>query len=130
MYQFIFSNLFPKYYSKFNARGIENNIEFTSYYSNYLNQNNIIDWQKNNQFWEKQSKNNTIPPPPCSVDSESDSDIEIINLKKVKKEVEEEKKKQKRLEKKREMLKQKKALEEKLAENTEKLNKTKKYKKL
>ena len=42
MYQFIFANLFPKYYSKFNGRGIENNIEFNSYYSNYLNQNNII----------------------------------------------------------------------------------------
>ena len=131
MYQFIFSNLFPKYYSKFNARGIENNIEFTSYYSNYLNQNNIIEWQKNNLFWEEQMKNKVIPTPPCSVDSESDSDIEIVDLKKVKKEAEEEeKKKQKRMEKKQEMLKQKKALEEKLAENTEKMNKTKKYKKL
>ena len=131
MYQFIFSNLFPKYYSKFNARGIENNIEFTSYYSNYLNQNNIIEWQKNNLFWEEQMKNKVIPTPPCSVDSESDSDIEIVDLKKVKKEAEEEeKKKQKRMEKKQEMLKQKKALEEKLAENTEKMNKIKKYKKL
>ena len=44
MYQFVFANLFPKYYSKFNSRGVENNIEFTSYYSNYLNQNNIIEW--------------------------------------------------------------------------------------
>ena len=34
------------------------------------------------------------------------------------------------MEKKQEMLKQKKVLEEKLAENTEKMNKTKKYKKL
>ena len=130
MYQFVFANLFPKYCSKFNSRGVQNNIEFTSYYSNYLNQNNIIEFQKNSQFWEEQTKNKVIPPPPCSVDSESDSDIEIVDLKKVKKEAEEEKKKQKRMEKKREMLKQKKALEEKLAENTEKMNKTKKYKKL
>ena len=28
MYQFIFANLFAKYYSKFNGRGIENNIEY------------------------------------------------------------------------------------------------------
>ena len=124
MYQFIFANLFPKYYSKFNGRGIENNIEFTSYYSNYLNQNNIIEWQKNNQFWEEQPKNIQN-----DLSDNSESDVEIIDIKKVKKEDEEDKKKQKRLERKREMLKQKKVLEEKLAENTEKLNKTRKYKK-
>ena len=124
MYQFIFANLFPKYYSKFNGRGIENNIEFTSYYSNYLNQNNIIEWQKNNQFWEEQSKNIQD-----DLSNTSESDVEIIDVKKIKKEDEEDKKNQKRLERKREMLKQKKVLEEKLAENTEKLNKTKKYKK-
>ena len=124
MYQFIFANLFPKYYSKFNGRGIENNIEFTSYYSNYLNQNNIIEWQKNNQFWEEQPKNIQN-----DLSDTSELDVEIIDIKKVKKEDEEDKKKQKRLERKREMLKQKKVLEEKLAENTEKLNKTRKYKK-
>ena len=124
MYQFIFANLFPKYYSKFNGRGIENNIEFTSYYSNYLNQNNIIEWQKNNQFWEEQPKNIQN-----DLSDTSESDVEIIDIKKVKKEDEEDKKKQKRLERKREMLKQKKVLVEKLAENTEKLNKTRKYKK-
>ena len=124
MYQFIFANLFPKYYSKFNGRGIENNIEFTSYYSNYLNQNNIIEWQKNNQFWEEQPKNIQN-----DLSDTSESDVEIIDIKKVKKEDEEDKKTQKRLERKREMLKQKKVLEEKLAENTEKLNKTRKYKK-
>ena len=124
MYQFIFANLFPKYYSKFNGRGIENNIEFTSYYSNYLNQNNIIEWQKNNQFWEEQPKNIQN-----DLSDTSESDVEIIDIKKVKKEDEEDKKKQKRLERKQEMLKQKKVLEEKLAENTEKLNKTRKYKK-
>ena len=121
MYQFIFANLFPKYYSKFNGRGIENNIEFTSYYSNYLNQNNIIEWQKNNQFWEEQPKNIQN-----DLSDNSESDVEIIDIKKVKKEDEEDKKNQKRLERKREMLKQKKVLEEKLAENTEKLNKTRK----
>ena len=124
MYQFIFANLFPKSYSKFNGRGIENNIEFNSYYSDYLNRNNIIEWQKNNQFWEEQPKNIQN-----DLSDNSESDVEIIDVKKVKKEDEEDKKKQKRLERKREMLKQKKVLEEKLAENTEKLNKTRKYKK-
>ena len=86
-----------------------------------MNQNNIIEWQKNNQFWETQN----IQKNP-SIESESESDVEVIEIKK---EDEVEKKKKKRLERKQEMLKQKKILEEKLAENTEKLNKTKKYKK-
>ena len=92
MYQFIFANLFPKYYSKFNGRGIENNIEFTSYYSNYLNQNNIIEWQKNNQFWEEQPKNIQN-----DLSDTSESDVEIIDIKKVKKEDEEDKKKTKKI---------------------------------
>ena len=123
MYQFVFANLFPKYYSKFNSRGVENNIEFTSYYSNYLNQNNIIEWQKSNQFWES---SNQITPVSNVHDSESESDVEIVDLKKVKKEEEEEKKKQKRIKRKQEMLKQKKILEEKLKENTDKMYKIRK----
>ena len=120
MYQFIFSNLFPKYFSKFDSRGIENNIEFTSYYSNYLNQKNIIEWQSNNQYWEEQTKNFEKKD---SLESNSDSDVEIIDLKKVKKEEKEEEKKNIR---KRKMEIKKKNLENKLKENTEKLKKLKK----
>ena len=120
MYQFIFSNLFPKYFSKFDSRGIENNIEFTSYYSNYLNQKNIIEWQSNNQYWEEQTKNFEKKD---SLESNSDSDVEIIDLKKVKKEEKEEEKKNIR---KRKMEIKKKNLEDKLKENTEKLKKLKK----
>ena len=120
MYQFIFSNLFPKYFSKFDSRGIENNIEFTSYYSNYLNQKNIIEWQSNNQYWEEQTK---IFEKKDSLESNSDSDVEIIDLKKVKKEEKEEEKKNIR---KRKMEIKKKNLEDKLKENTEKLKKLKK----
>ena len=120
MYQFIFSNLFPKYFSKFDSRGIENNIEFTSYYSNYLNQKNIIKWQSNNQYWEEQTKNFEKKD---SLESNSDSDVEIIDLKKVKKEEKEEEEKNIR---KRKMEIKKKNLEDKLKENTEKLKNLKK----
>ena len=120
MYQFIFSNLFPKYFSKFDSRGIENNIEFTSYYSNYLNQKNIIEWQSNNQYWEEQTKNFEKKD---SLESNSDSDVEIIDLKKVKKEEKEEEEKNIC---KRKMEIKKKNLEDKLKENTEKLKKLKK----
>ena len=118
MYQFIFANLFPKFYGKFNSRGVENNIEFTSYYSNYLNQNSIIEWRNNNQFYE-------TPYIKVEEDSDSDSSVEIVDEKK---NIEEEKKTKKRMERKKQMEKQKKILEEKLLENTEKLNKTKKKK--
>ena len=83
MYQLIFSNLFPKYYSKFDSRGVENNIEFTSHYSNYLNQKNIIEWQRNNQYWEEKAKNN----------ESSGVEVEVIDSSKIK---QEEKKKKSR----------------------------------
>ena len=117
MYQFVFANLFPRYYGKFNSRGVENNIEFTSFYANYLNEANVLDWQKNT-FLEQNL--------PITVnDAESESDVEIVDIKKVKKE-EKEEKKQKRIKRKEEMQKQKKILEEKLKENTEKMYKIRK----
>ena len=123
MYQFVFANLFPKYYSKFNSRGVENNIEFTSFYSNYLNEKNIIEWQQKNTAHEA---NSTPIPVNDYQDSESDSDVVVVDVKKVKKEEQEEANKQRRLKRKQEMQKQKKKLEEKLRENTEKMNKIKK----
>ena len=119
MYQFVFANLFPRYYGKFNSRGVENNIEFTSFYANYLNEANVLDWQKNT-FLEQ-----NLPITVNDAESESDSDVEIVDIKKVKKE-EKEEKKQKRIKRKEEMQKQKKILEEKLKENTEKMYKIRK----
>ena len=123
MYQLIFSNLFPKYYSKFDSRGVENNIEFTSHYSNYLNQKNIIEWQRNNQYWEEKAKNN----------ESSGVEVEVIDSSKIK---QEEKKKKSR---KRKIVntdidfkleldpeQEKNFYIEKLKENDEKLKKTKK----
>ena len=117
MYQFIFSTLFPKFFGKFDNRGIQNNIEFTSYYSTYLNQKNIIDWQINNQYWEEQAKKVKLN----ENDSNSNSDVEIIE-KKIKNEDKEEEKRNIR---KRKMEAKKKSLEEKLRENTEKIKKLK-----
>ena len=116
MYQFVFANLFPKYYGKFNNRGIKNNIEFESIYRNYIKET-TVNWQKNEILDEL---------PIHLYDQESDhEEIEHFEEKKKKKNMEEEKK-QKRLKRKLEMQKQKEILEEKLKENTEKLNKIKK----
>ena len=118
MYQFIFSNLFPKFFGKFDNRDIQINIEFTSYYSAYLNQKNIIDWQINNQYWEEQAKKVKLN----ENDSNSNSDVEIIEKNKIKNEDKEEEKRNIR---KRKMETKKKSLEEKLRENTEKIKKLK-----
>ena len=107
MYQFVFANLFPKYYSKFNSCGVENNIEFTSFYSNYLNEKNIIEWQQKNAAYEA---NSTPVPVNDYQDSELDSDVVVVDVKKVKKEEREEANKQRRLKRKQEMQKQKKNL--------------------
>ena len=124
MYQLIFSNLFPKFFGKFDNRGINSNIEFNSFYTSYLNQKSLIDWQKNNQYWEEQAKKTT---PSLEVENNNDDDnnseIEIINEKKVKQEEKEEEKFLIRA-KKAEIKKRK--LEEKLKENTEKMKKLKK----
>ena len=119
MYQFVFSNLFPRYYSKFNSRGVENSIEFNSFYANYLNEVNISNWQKND-FLE------TLP---ILIKDESESENENNEGKtfnKIEIEKKSEEKKQKRLKRKLEMEKRKKILEEKLKENTEKMYKIKK----
>ena len=116
MYQFVFSNLFPKYYGKFNNRGVKNNIEFNSIYENYVQEATGMNWQKN-EFLE------ALPVP--LHDEESDNEIHLEEKKTKKKNAEEEKK-QKRIKRKLEMRKQKELLEEKLKENTEKLYKIKK----
>ena len=118
MYQFIFSNLFPKYYGKFNNRGIKNNIEFNSIYENYLKET-TANWQKN-EFLE------TLPFPLYDEESDKENQNHEENRFEEKKKKTEEEKKQKRLKRKLEMQKQKEILEEKLKENTEKLNKIKK----
>ena len=116
MYQFVFSNLFPKYYGKFNNRGVKNNIEFNSIYENYVNEATGMNWQKN-EFLEAL--------PVHLYDEESDNEIHVEEKKTKKKNTEEEKK-QKRIKRKLDMQKQKEFLEEKLKENTEKLYKIKK----
>ena len=118
MYQFVFANLFPKYYSKFNSRGVQNNIEFNSLYAIYLNETAVVNWQKN-EFLDG------LPVPLNDEDSDKETEFAEEKKSKKKKNADEEKK-QKRIKRKLEMQKQKEILEEKLRENTEKFYKIKK----
>ena len=124
MYQFIFGNLFPKYFSKIDDYGIQTKIEFDSCYRSYLYQKNMVDWEKNNQFWQ-----GTINKAKNSIDSvstptEVEAAIsplvvknEVIKIEEKKKDIKNKKKMEKTI-KKREIKKRK--LEEKLKENTKK----------
>ena len=98
MYQLIFAYLFPKLFGKYDNRGIESNIEFNSFYSNYLNQKSLVDWQKNNQYWEEQERKVTAS---LEVNNnESLNEIDFNNVVEPKEEKFSLKKKKKRNEKK------------------------------
>ena len=117
MYQLIFANLFPKYFGKIDNYGINAKIEFNTFYTSYLNQKNLIDWQKSNKYWDEFAKK-TTPSLVTENDSDSICEIEI-------KEEKEEKKEEKEIKKAKKIEIKKRKLEEKLKENKEKMKKIK-----
>ena len=123
MYQLIFGNLFPKYFSKIDNYGIEAKIEFNSYYRTYLNQKTLVNWERNNLYWEEAAAKNT-PSLELNSNSGVSEELKKIEVIEIKEEPIDEKQIKKA--KKREIKKRK--LEEKLMENTEKIKKIKKNK--
>ena len=123
MYQLIFGNLFPKYYSKIDNYGINAKIEFNTFYKNYLNQKTVADWEKQNQYWEEIiSKNKETQSSSVELNANSEiqeNKVEVITIKEEPIDEKQIKKKKKREEKKRQ-------LEEKLEENTKKIKRMKK----
>ena len=55
-YQFLYGNLFPKYFARIDDYGIESKINFDNFYKCYLSQKNIFEWQQNS-FFNVQNKN-------------------------------------------------------------------------
>ena len=50
IYQFIFGNLFPKYFARIDDYGIQSKTAFNFHYRNYLAQKNVFEWQQKNSF--------------------------------------------------------------------------------
>ena len=125
MYQLIFGNLFPKYFSKIDNYGINAKIEFSTFYKNYLNQKTVADWDKQNQYWEEIiSKNKETQSSSLELNDNSEIEekkVEVITTKEEPIDEKKIKKQKKREEKKRQ-------LEERLEENTKKIKRTKKIK--
>ena len=55
-YQFLYGNLFPKYFGRIDDYGIESKTNFDNFYKSYLSQKNIFAWQQNS-FFNVQNKN-------------------------------------------------------------------------
>ena len=125
MYQLIFGNLFPKYFSKIDNYGINAKIEFSTFYKNYLNKKTVADWDKQNQYWEEIiSKNKETQSSSLELNDNSEIEekkVEVITIKEEPIDEKKIKKQKKREEKKRQ-------LEERLEENTKKIKRTKKIK--
>ena len=85
MYQLIFGNLFPKYFSKIDNYGINAKIEFNTFYKNYLNQKTVADWDKQNQYWEEIiSKNKETQSSSLELNDNSEIEekkVEVITIK-------------------------------------------------
>ena len=49
-YQFIFGNLFPRYFARIDDYGIQSKTRFNIHYKNYLSQKSVFDWCQKNSF--------------------------------------------------------------------------------
>ena len=78
-YQFLYGNLFPKYFARVDDCGIESKTNFDNFYKSYLSQKNISEWQQN-LFFNVQNKNesNSMPLNLIEIDVQ-DVDFEKLN---------------------------------------------------
>ena len=151
VYQFIFGNLFPRCFARIDDYSIQSKIAFNSHYKNYLAQKNVFEWERKNLFWSSLNDNdekneitdqNSTPLNMTTLNDDKDTkkeikddenEVKIITLgkknKKLKKEEIAKLKKKEIVENKiKKRNEKKRKLEEKLVENTKKLQKTKKSK--
>ena len=124
LYQFVFGNLFPRYFGKIDNYGIQSKIEFNSHYKKYLFKKNALAWEEKCLAWQ-------IPQDVESAAATAAQSSMPINLSplddflEIKEEEEKEtvKKQQKTENKIKKRKEKKRKLEEALNENTKKLQK-------
>ena len=135
-YQFVYGNLFPRYFARIDDCGIQSKTNFNNFYKNYVNHKNVFEWRQNSIL-------PTIPDIEGDVSTLlnltelNDENVNFEKLNQIQEKVEEAKlddiskknKKEKNAEKKKKKREEKKRkLEEKLDENTKKIKKKKKQK--
>ena len=78
-YQFLYGNLFPKYFARIDDYGIESKTNFDNFYKSYLSQKNIFEWQQSS-FFNVQNKNeNSSTPLNLNEIDVQDVDFEKLN---------------------------------------------------
>ena len=78
-YQFLYGNLFPKYFVRIDDYGTESKTNFDHFYKSYLFQKNIFEWQKNSFFnVQNKNENNSTPLNLNEIDVQ-DVDFEKLN---------------------------------------------------
>ena len=78
-YQFLYGNLFPKYFARIDYYGIESKTSFDNFYKSYLSQKNIFEWQQNSFFnVQNKNENNSMPLNLNEIDVQ-DVDFEKLN---------------------------------------------------
>ena len=91
LYQFVYANLFPKYFSRIDDYGIQSKLEFENIFKTWLNQKNIS-WQLPLYDLKEEKIDSVIANPPTPLIDEKIEEIEV----KVKEINEEKKSKKKR----------------------------------
>ena len=77
--QFLYRNLFPKYFVRIDDYGIESKTNFDNFYKSYLSQKNIFEWQQNSFFnVQNKNENNSTPLNLNEIDVQ-DVDFEKLN---------------------------------------------------
>ena len=122
-YQFIYGNLFPRYFARIDDYGIQSKTNFNVFYKNYLNQKNIFEWRQNSFLTtlsedtnndNNNNNNNNPPSTPLNMTEINDENIDFEKLKQIKVEKEEEEKEEEKVDKTtKEQMKKKKNAEKK-----------------
>ena len=125
-YQFIYGNLFPRYFARIDDYGIQSKTNFNVFYKNYLNQKNIFEWRQNSFLTtlledtnndNNNNNNNNPPSTPLNMMEINEENIDFEKLKQIKIEKEEEEKVDKTT---KEQIKKKKNAEKKRQKRQEK----------
>ena len=89
-YQFIYGNLFPRYFARIDDYSIQSKTNFNFFYKNYINQKNIFDWHQNSLLATIPDDMESIQPStPLKMNELNDENVDFEKLKQIKEKVEE-----------------------------------------
>ena len=89
-YQFIYGNLFPRYFARIDNYGIQSKTNFNIFYKNHINQKNIFERRQNSLLATIPDNMESVQPStPLNMNEFDDENVDFEKLKQVKEKVEE-----------------------------------------